>query len=222
MVNPAVAVVEDGRRALSSVVASQADLHAEYGGVFPEVASRQHVKVIDAVLESALKQAHIELVDVDAIAVTRGPGLPGSLVVGLNMAKGLALGSGKPLFGINHLEGHLYSAWVQLEGDEKQKEPKFPLLALIVSVQTASPLVALMSGTAAVSLLLRNWRSADLKAAWRLILSSSIGIPLGLYYLKASNESLAKAVLGALLIAFGLYNLIGPRIPALRSEKTSR
>jgi uncharacterized membrane protein YfcA len=94
-----------------------------------------------------------------------------------------------------------------------------PLLALIVSVQTASPLVALMSGTAAVSLLLRNWRSADFKAAWRLILSSSIGIPLGLYYLKASNESLAKAVLGALLVAFGLYNLIGPRIPTLHSEK---
>jgi N6-L-threonylcarbamoyladenine synthase len=129
----AVAVVEDGSRALSSVVASQADLHAEYGGVFPEVASRQHVKVIDAVLESALKQAHIELADVDAIAVTRGPGLPGSLVVGLNLAKGLALGSGKPLFGINHIEGHLYSAWVQLNGDKKQKEPKFPLLALIVS-----------------------------------------------------------------------------------------
>jgi N6-L-threonylcarbamoyladenine synthase len=129
----AVAVVEDGRRALSNVVASQADLHAEFGGVFPEVASRQHVKVIDAVLESALKGAHIQLADVDAIAVTRGPGLPGSLVVGLNLAKGLALGSGKPLFGINHLEGHLYSAWVQLDEGDKRKEPKFPLLALIVS-----------------------------------------------------------------------------------------
>ncbi|MDA1329637.1 MAG: tRNA (adenosine(37)-N6)-threonylcarbamoyltransferase complex transferase subunit TsaD [Chloroflexi bacterium] len=129
----AVAVVEDGRRALSNVVASQAELHAEYGGVFPEVASRQHVKVIDAVLEAALKQAHLELADVDAIAVTRGPGLPGSLVVGLNMAKGLALGSGKPLYGINHIEGHLYSAWVQLEESQKHQEPKFPLLALVVS-----------------------------------------------------------------------------------------
>jgi N6-L-threonylcarbamoyladenine synthase len=128
----AAAVVEDGRRALSNVVASQAEMHAEFGGVFPEVASRQHVKVIDAVVASALKQAHVELGDVDAIAVTRGPGLPGSLVVGLNMAKGLALGAGKPLLGINHLEGHLYSAWVNLDGEEKDA-PEFPLLALIVS-----------------------------------------------------------------------------------------
>lgn len=128
----AAAVVEDGRRALSNVVASQVDLHAEYGGVFPEVASRQHVKVIDAVVATALKQAHVELDDVDAIAVTRGPGLPGSLVVGLNMAKGLSLGAGKPLLGINHLEGHLYSAWVDLK-DEGNDAPEFPLLALIVS-----------------------------------------------------------------------------------------
>ncbi len=126
-------MVEDGRRALSNIVASQAALHAEYGGVFPEVASRQHVKIIDTVLDAALKESHLELSDVDAIAVTRGPGLPGSLVVGLNLAKGLALGSGKALFGVNHLEGHLYSAWVQLEGQARVKKPKFPLLALIVS-----------------------------------------------------------------------------------------
>ncbi|MBX3002880.1 MAG: tRNA (adenosine(37)-N6)-threonylcarbamoyltransferase complex transferase subunit TsaD, partial [Anaerolineales bacterium] len=88
----AAAVVEDGRLALSNVVASQAEMHAKYGGVFPEIASRQHIKVIDRVLSEALSQAHLELADIDAIAVTRGPGLPGSLVVGLNMAKGLALG----------------------------------------------------------------------------------------------------------------------------------
>ncbi|MCW5876970.1 MAG: tRNA (adenosine(37)-N6)-threonylcarbamoyltransferase complex transferase subunit TsaD [Anaerolineales bacterium] len=133
----AAAVVENGRLALSNVVASQAELHAKYGGVFPEVASRQHIKVIDTVVEEALAQAHLELGDVDAIAVTRGPGLPGSLLVGLNMAKGLALGSGLPLYGINHLEGHLYSAWVALEGDEAPAAdasgPQFPLLALIVS-----------------------------------------------------------------------------------------
>src|SRR3990172_1002085 len=112
---PAAAVVENGRLALSNVVASQVELHAKYGGVFPEVASRQHIKVIDTVVAEALAQAHLELDDVDAIAVTRGPGLPGSLIVGLNMAKGLALGSGLPMYGINHLEGHLYSAWVQLD-----------------------------------------------------------------------------------------------------------
>ncbi|MEX2143153.1 MAG: tRNA (adenosine(37)-N6)-threonylcarbamoyltransferase complex transferase subunit TsaD [Anaerolineales bacterium] len=129
----AAAVVENGRLALSNVVASQVELHAKYGGVFPEVASRQHIMVIDTVIEEALAQAHLELADVDAIAVTRGPGLPGSLIVGLNMAKGLALGSGLPMYGINHLEGHIYSAWVQLEPQSEQGAPSFPLLALIVS-----------------------------------------------------------------------------------------
>jgi N6-L-threonylcarbamoyladenine synthase len=130
----AAAVVEDGIRILSSVVASQADLHAQFGGIFPEVASRQHIITIYPILDQALKEAHIKLNDLDAIAVTRGPGLPGSLVVGINMAKGLAIGSGLPLLGINHLEGHLYSAWLPIsEGKEKKKLPQFPLLALIVS-----------------------------------------------------------------------------------------
>ncbi len=130
----AAAVVEDGRRVLSNVVASQNELRAEYGGVFPEVASREHIRTIYSVVEESLAQAHLVLADVDAIAVTRGPGLPGSLVVGLNMAKGMALGSGKPLVGINHLEGHLYSAWIQVDDEEEQKpEPEFPLLALLVS-----------------------------------------------------------------------------------------
>jgi N6-L-threonylcarbamoyladenine synthase len=127
----AAAVIEDGRAQLASVVASQVDLHAQYGGVFPEVASRQHILAIYPIIEQALQQAHLDLSDVDAVAVTRGPGLPGSLVVGINAAKGLALGSGKPLIGVNHLEGHVYSAWVYQ--DTPQPEPKFPLLALIVS-----------------------------------------------------------------------------------------
>ena len=129
----AAAVVENGRTMLSSVVASQVDLHAQFGGIFPEVASRQHIRSIYPVIEQALQNAHMGLSDVDAIAVTRGPGLSGSLVVGINAAKGLSLGSGLPLLGINHLEGHLYSAWLQ-DGDEKANaEPRFPLLALIVS-----------------------------------------------------------------------------------------
>ncbi|MDH5505959.1 MAG: tRNA (adenosine(37)-N6)-threonylcarbamoyltransferase complex transferase subunit TsaD [Anaerolineae bacterium] len=132
----AAAVVENGRVILSNVVASQAALHAKYGGVFPEAASRQHIRTIHTVVEEALGQAHLALSDIDAIAVTRGPGLPGSLVVGVNMAKGLALGSGKPLIGINHLEGHLYSAWIDPGDSEYQEmapEPAFPLLALLVS-----------------------------------------------------------------------------------------
>ena len=108
----AAAVVEDGRLILSSVVASQVDLHAQFGGVFPEVASRQHIKTIYPVIDQALQEAHLTLIDLDALAVTRGPGLPGSLVVGMNAAKGLALGSKLPILGISHLEGHLYSAWL--------------------------------------------------------------------------------------------------------------
>ncbi|MEA3349693.1 MAG: tRNA (adenosine(37)-N6)-threonylcarbamoyltransferase complex transferase subunit TsaD [Chloroflexota bacterium] len=129
----AAAVVAGGRVILSSVVASQVDLHAQFGGVFPEVASRQHIRSIYPVVESALQNAHIDLGEVDAIAVTRGPGLPGSLVVGINAAKGLALGSGLPLLGINHLEGHLYSAWLHDDQNDTPTEPNFPLLALIVS-----------------------------------------------------------------------------------------
>lgn len=130
----AAAIVEDGRRILSNVVASQAEMHAKYGGVFPEVASREHIKTIYTVVEEALAQAHLALSDLDAIAATRGPGLPGSLVVGLNFAKGLSLGSGKALIGINHLEAHLYSAWLGDDSEEELPEsPQFPLLALIVS-----------------------------------------------------------------------------------------
>lgn len=125
----AAAVVENGRRILSSVVASQAARHAPYGGVFPEAASRMHIEAIHPVVAQAMEQAHVGLDSVDAIAVTRGPGLAGSLVVGLNMAKGLALASGLPLLGINHLEAHLYSIWLV----ETESEPEFPLLALIVS-----------------------------------------------------------------------------------------
>jgi N6-L-threonylcarbamoyladenine synthase len=125
----AASVVEDGRRALSSIVASQAAHHASYGGVFPEVASRMHIEAIYPVVAAALSEAHVGLDAVDAIAVTRGPGLAGSLIVGLNMAKGLALGSSLPLLGVNHLEAHLYSIWLV----EDEPEPEFPLLALVVS-----------------------------------------------------------------------------------------
>lgn len=129
----AAAVVENGRVIISNVVASQVELHAQYGGIFPEVASRQHIRAIYPVIEQALQDAHLKLNDVDAIAVTRGPGLPGSLVVGLNAAKGLALGSGLPLVGINHLEAHLYSAWLHLPDADPPAAPQFPLVALIVS-----------------------------------------------------------------------------------------
>jgi len=137
----AASVVENGRWILSSVVASQVDLHAQFGGVFPEVASRQHIRSIYPVIDAALQQAHLGLGEMDAIAVTRGPGLPGSLVIGINAAKGLVVSSGLPLIGINHLEAHIYSAWMHwppvLPGSSPdlhvKPEPRFPLLVLIVS-----------------------------------------------------------------------------------------
>src|SRR6266852_671426 len=103
----AVAVVRDGTAVESNVIASQTDLHARYGGVMPEQASRAHVRAILPTLEEALAEAHADWGDLDAIAVTHGPGLAGALLVGLNVAKGLALARDLPLLGINHLEGHV-------------------------------------------------------------------------------------------------------------------
>jgi N6-L-threonylcarbamoyladenine synthase len=125
----AAAVIIDGKTIASNVVASQIDLHAKYGGVFPEIASRAHVEAISTVVEQAMNDAGIGYEKLDAIAVTRGPGLVGSLLVGINYAKGLALATGKPLLGIHHLEGHVYSLWLT----EPQREIKFPVLLLIVS-----------------------------------------------------------------------------------------
>lgn len=125
----AAAVIEDGRRIASSVVASQVDLHAQYGGVFPEMASRAHIEAIAVVVQRALDAAAVGYGNLDAVAVTRGPGLPGSLLVGVNFAKGLAIGTGLPLIGVNHLEGHIYALWLA----ENAPEPRFPAVALIVS-----------------------------------------------------------------------------------------
>jgi N6-L-threonylcarbamoyladenine synthase len=127
----AAAVVEDGRSILSNVVASQIDLHRKYGGVFPEVASRQHILTIIPVIRQAMAEAELDWDDLDAIAVTYGPGLPGSLLVGVNTAKSLAYGRGLPLIGINHIEGHIYANWLLV--NDSPQEIAFPLLALVVS-----------------------------------------------------------------------------------------
>jgi N6-L-threonylcarbamoyladenine synthase len=130
----AAAVVEDGRRILSNVVASQVELHAQYGGVFPEIASRAHIEAIVPVTEQAMRDAHMGYDDLDAVAVTYGPGLAGSLLVGVNAAKGIALGRDLPLVGVNHLEAHIYAHWLETEGEGTTREElAFPLLALLVS-----------------------------------------------------------------------------------------
>ncbi|HEV7666033.1 MAG TPA: tRNA (adenosine(37)-N6)-threonylcarbamoyltransferase complex transferase subunit TsaD, partial [Chloroflexota bacterium] len=123
--------MRDGVHIESNVIASQTDLHARYGGVMPEQASRAHLRAIVPTLEEALSQANAEWDDIDAIAVTHGPGLAGALLVGVNVAKGLAFARKKPLLGINHLEGHVYANW--LEVAPAALEPGFPLVALIVS-----------------------------------------------------------------------------------------
>ena len=123
----AAAVVADGRRIVSSVVASQDDVHAPYGGVVPELASRRHLEVIVPVVERALGDAHVSLAGVDGIAVTQGPGLVGSLLVGTSLAKSLAWVHRKPLVGVNHLEGHIFAAFLT------DDPPEYPFLALVVS-----------------------------------------------------------------------------------------
>ncbi len=127
----AAAVVEDGRKLLSNVVASSIDLHKEYGGVVPEIAARSHIEAINPVIEKALKDAGCNWRDISGIAVTQGPGLSGSLLVGVLTARTLAIIQNKPLFPINHVEAHVYAAF--LTSDKRSQQPDFPLLALIVS-----------------------------------------------------------------------------------------
>ena len=122
----AVAVVKNGHEILSNVVASQIESHKRFGGVVPEIASRHHVEQITVVLEEALRQADVTLQDIDAIAVTEGPGLVGALLIGVNAAKAVAFAHGIPLVGVHHIAGHIYA-------NRLITEMKFPLLSLVVS-----------------------------------------------------------------------------------------
>ena len=126
--------MEEGRFIRSNVIASQIEIHRQYGGVFPEMASREHICAILPVIQEAIAEAEVGWEDLDGIAVTYGPGLAGSLLVGVNTAKGLALGWGLPLVGVNHLEGHIYANWLATDGtDGKPPDIHFPFVCLIVS-----------------------------------------------------------------------------------------
>ncbi|MBI1749070.1 MAG: tRNA (adenosine(37)-N6)-threonylcarbamoyltransferase complex transferase subunit TsaD [Acidobacteria bacterium] len=127
----AAAIVADGREILSSVVASQVEIHRKYGGVVPELASREHLRDIVPVVREALAEAKLTFADIDAIGVTRGPGLVGSLLVGLTYGKVLAMSLGKPLVPVNHLEGHVHAVLLQAHLDNR--EPEMPAVCLIVS-----------------------------------------------------------------------------------------
>ncbi len=123
----AAAVVEDGVKILSNQIASQVEIHARYGGIVPEVASRQHILAIIPIIEQAMAEAKASWRDLAGIAVTIGPGLAGSLLVGVNVAKAIALAHGLPITGVNHLEGHIYAGWLI------NRSIDFPLVCLIVS-----------------------------------------------------------------------------------------
>ncbi len=123
----AAAVVKNGREVLSNIISSQIELHTQYGGVVPEIASRKHIEKINQVMEEALSEAHMTLDKMDAIAVTYGPGLVGALLVGVAAAKAVAYAAGKPLIGVHHIEGHISANYIE------NKELKPPFLCLVVS-----------------------------------------------------------------------------------------
>ncbi len=132
-----VGIVDSDGQVLANVIATQVDVHSRYGGIVPEVASRQHVIDMRPVCEAAIEQADVDWSDIDAVVATHGPGLAGSLIVGLNFAKGLSATLGVPLVGVNHMDGHVYGAWAQTDQTELQpfqeRVGEQPIMCLVVS-----------------------------------------------------------------------------------------
>ncbi len=184
----AIAIVEDGSQIQSNVVASQAELHAGYGGIVPEVASREHLTTIVPVVRQALADADMELKDLDGIAVTHGPGLAGSLLIGVNAAKGLALAAGLPLVGVNHLEGHVYAAW--LEGHDPEVEYGFPFMCLIASGGHTD--LVLMKGHGEYTLVGRTRDDAAGEAFDKAARVLGLGFPGGPAIQEAAESSVGK------------------------------
>ena len=125
-----IAIVRDGTEILSNVISAQVQLHARYGGIIPELASRQHLLSIGPVFRQACAEATISPSEIDLIAATTGPGLAGALIIGTNFAKGLSLGLEIPFLSINHMEGHIYAAWLQKSAGP-DKEFVFPIVCLL-------------------------------------------------------------------------------------------
>ncbi|MFN2528022.1 MAG: tRNA (adenosine(37)-N6)-threonylcarbamoyltransferase complex transferase subunit TsaD [Candidatus Baltobacteraceae bacterium] len=183
----AAAVVRNGRTVLSNVSTNQDEFHAKYGGIVPEIASRQHVALLSAAIEDAADRADVALGAVDGIAVTRGPGLIGSLVVGVASAKALALALGKPLYGINHLHGHIYAAFL-----DRADVPHYPFLALLVS-GGHSQLVA-VRGPAEMEIIGRTHDDAAGEAYDKTARLLGLGFPGGPQLDRLAKEGDAKAV----------------------------
>ncbi|MEE9286211.1 MAG: tRNA (adenosine(37)-N6)-threonylcarbamoyltransferase complex transferase subunit TsaD, partial [Dehalococcoidia bacterium] len=182
------AVVEDGRRIRSNVISSQVELHARYGGIVPEVASRQHLLQILPIVRQAMEEAETGWDDLDAIAVTVGPGLAGSLLVGVNAAKAIALGRGLPLVAVNHLEAHIYANW--LDGDDPDTigtERRFPLVCLIASGGHTD--LVLMRGHGEYRLLGRTRDDAAGEAFDKVARILGLGYPGGPAVQRAAEEA---------------------------------
>ena len=128
----AISIVKDGQTIKSNIIASQVHMNEKYGGIITEIASREHFLTIIPAIQEALSESELNHNEIDSIAVTNGPGLAGSLLVGVNAAKGLAMAWDKPVIPINHLEGHIYSGW--LDNKNPDKEVGFPLICLIASL----------------------------------------------------------------------------------------
>ena len=184
----AVAVVEDGSQIHSDVVASQADIHADYGGIVPEVASREHLTTFVPVVRQALTDAGVELHELDGVAVTHGPGLAGSLLIGVNAAKGLALAAGLPLIGVNHLEGHVYASW--LDGNDPEVKYGFPFMCLIASGGHTD--LILMKGHGDYTLVGRTRDDAAGEAFDKAARVLGLGFPGGPAIQKSAESSVGK------------------------------
>ncbi len=184
----AAAVIENGTTVLSNQVASQVEVHARYGGIVPEVASRQHNLAIIPVIKQAITGAGLSWDDLDAIAVTYGPGLAGSLLIGVNTAKAISLARSIPLIGINHLEGHIYANWL---ADDKPDDTKlFPLLCLIASGGHSD--LVLMKDHGAYTLLGRTRDDAPGEAFDKAARILGLGHPGGPAIQKAAESVAAK------------------------------
>lgn len=182
----AAAVIENGVHIRSNVVASQIEMHRRYGGVYPEVASRQHILAINPVIKEAMVTARTGWNELDAVAVTYGPGLAGSLLVGVNAAKGIALSTGVPLVGVNHLEGHIYSNWLDATGYGQPPDIKFPALSLVVSGGHTE--LALIRGHGDYQILGRTLDDAAGEAFDKVARIIGVGYPGGPAIQKAAEE----------------------------------
>jgi N6-L-threonylcarbamoyladenine synthase len=176
----AASVVENGAVVLSNVISSQVEIHARYGGVVPEVASRQHMLSIVPTIEEALAEAKTDWQELDAVAVTKGPGLAGSLLVGVNSAKAIALARKLPLIGVNHLEGHIYANWLTAN------TINFPVICLIVSGGHSD--LILMKGHGDYTLLGRTRDDAAGEAFDKAARILGLGYPGGPLIQKAADK----------------------------------